>query len=440
MGRLSEDLVLNTGFLNIGMKFFDIIRNIKRIRRKKYRLIGTKYPIFNEIIYSTNAFPLFTIRVPAYGEYDILKRALSSTRLAEDVFGKKLASRGVSMVSDLLDQAILKQSDQLFKNFSSYASLAENTNLDMPCYSTKLFYGSILKNKDIIDNAMVLNTPCNTSNRSNRFISDLVNDIIIINAPESAETDLSLDFFSNEVQQFILRLEQLAGPINEDLLKNYTELINKIKMLYWEFFELFKRDNYLPIAPQSFRFMLSMLNTIYVDLIFAPNYVYKNLLNLNKHLIKQKNEGKGYNASNSLRILLLPSLGGFEYSITNYLAEKNVFLFYFDFFFYKLLEPIQTTGDWVKNQAKFIQTFYNSWATIDNVINEWLIIVKNLEIDGVIFNDIIGCDYLSCSKQYFEEKLQQSNIKYINIPFNRIGENIKSTEKMLDSFIKNLKN
>ena len=440
MGRLSEDLVLNTGFLNLGMKFFGVEMQIRKIIRKKYKIIATKFPILNEIIYSTNAFPLFVPRIPAIGDFNILKKALSGSRLAEDVFGKKVASKGVGMVSDILDRAILRQSDQIFKNFSKYVEICENTDFDLPCYSTKLFYGSILQNQKIIDASLAFGTPCTMTNKSYDYISQVINDVIYLDIPKCSQSDNSLDLMTEEIQKFITKLETLAGPIDEDKVINYTNLTNDIKKLYFEFLDIFKKDDSLPIAPQSFKFMISMLNSIYIDLIAAPKYLYKNFKRLIQDLITRKNEGNGYNASNSLRILLIPSLGGFEHTICDKLAKQDVYLFYFDFLFYNLFNKIETGTDWIKNQAKFCLDFNASWNSFYSVIQEWIKLVKKLEIDGVIFNHVSGCDFLSNAQQQFKTELQKINKPMTTINFSHLGENLQESYNKIDALIKILKN
>ncbi|TFF86861.1 MAG: 2-hydroxyacyl-CoA dehydratase [Promethearchaeota archaeon] len=439
MGRLSEDLVLNTGFLNLGLKFFDIERILRKIKRRKYKLITNRYPIFNEIIYSTDAFPLFTPRVPAIGDFNILKKALSSARLAEDVLGKKVASRGIGLVSDVLDRAILSQLEQIFKNFTKYVEVAEKSKLYLPCYATKLYYGSILQNKDIIDAVLTYKAPCIRVNESNEYASQIIEDTILLDIPKCQESDNSLDMMVEETQKFISNLENMAGPIDEDKVIEYTKMTNEIKELYNAFFDIFKKGDYLPIAPQSFRLMLSMLNSIFIDLISSPNHVIKNLTKLNNSLQKNLDEGKGYDASNSLRLFLLPSLGGFEYSIGDILAQNDAFLFYFDLYFYRLMEPIETTGDWVRNHAKMALQFNESWSSIDTVVNEWVQCIKNFNVDAVIFSDMSGCDYLVNAKDQFRSELEKSGIPMLSLPFTRLGENLETIESSIKSFLPTLR-
>lgn len=434
---LTEDL-LSTGFMNLSLKYFSTEKQIKKAKRRGYKIIGSMFPILNEVIFATKAIPLFLPRLPVSGQkYDDVSRMLSGTKLAGDLLGDNLLSKGLGVASKVvsLDNVILNQLDQVYDNYKKYVEICEKSDkYFIPCFGTKLYYGAILDHSKVIDANLSFGTRCMSLNKSFEIISRSVSKDIFVDIPNcKTETPHSLDYAYEQINSFKSALEDLAGPIDEEKIIRYTEVINQIKDLYIEFYNIFERSDYLPMPPNSFQHLFSLVNLSYVDLIDAPKYLRKNLDRLIKDLKDRVNEGNGYESSNSIKILLLPSFGGYDAELCNYAAQKDAYIFYSDWWFWRMLEPIDTKGDWIKNQAKYCIGVEKSWAYSENLVDQWIKMIDKLHFDGVIFNDITGCNAISATEYHLRKKLK--DIPIVTTTFSNIGQNLEQLRTRIDALI-----
>ncbi|MHA1269912.1 MAG: 2-hydroxyacyl-CoA dehydratase [Candidatus Helarchaeota archaeon] len=445
MGSLTEDL-LSTGFMNLSIKYFSSSNQVKKAKRRKYKIIATMFPVLNEVIFSTKSIPLFLPRLPiSKDEYMDVSRLLGGTKLAEDILGKNLLSKSLGMASKVvsLDSIIIKQLDQVYFNYKKYVDICEQSNqYYIPCFGTKLFYGAILTHSDtVIDANLSFGTRCCSLNKSFELISKIVPKDLFIDLPNcETENPHSLTYVYEQIQEFVNDLESFAGPIDEDKIVQYTELINNIKSQYLEFYKFFKRNDYLPMRPVSFQHLFSLINLSYVDLISAPNYLFKNLKLLIQELKERVNNGNGYECSNSLKLLLLPSFGGYDGELSNFAAENDAYVFYSDWWFWRMLDYVDPKGDWIKNQAKFCIGVEKSWSSSKAIIDQWIKMIKDLNFDGIIFNDIVGCNAISGAEFQLKSELQKIGIPMITTNFQNIGLNLEQLKNRISALIEIIKN
>ncbi|MHA1751640.1 MAG: 2-hydroxyacyl-CoA dehydratase [Candidatus Helarchaeota archaeon] len=248
--------------------------------------------------------------------------------------GSNVLTKGIGVASKVisLDSIVLKQLDQVYASYKKYVDICERSNkYFISCFGTELFYGAVLDHhKNLIDANLSFGTRCVSLNKSFELISQVGIKELFIDIPNyETETPHSLYYLYDQIQEFAINLEELAGPIDEEKVIKYTELINNIKNLYLEFYSFFK-EKYLPMRPTSFQHLFSMINLSYIDLICAPKYLYRNLKSLIQELKSRIVEGKGFDSPDSVNLLLLPSFGGYDGELCNYAAENNAFVFYSD--------------------------------------------------------------------------------------------------------------
>ncbi len=442
---LTEDL-LSTGFMNLSLKYFSAANQVKKAKRRKYKVISTMFPLLNEIIFSTKAIPMFLPRMPLKGEdYSDVSKLLSGTKLAEDFLGKNLLSKGLGIASKVVsfDSIVISQLDRVYANYKRYVEICEySQNYYIPCFGTKLFYGAVIEHKqDTIDANLSFGTRCCSLNKSYELISQIVPQDIYIDLPNYDEiNDHGLNYVYEQIKDFVSILEKMAGPIDDEKVIQYTEIVNNIKNLYIEFYHLFKNSEYLPMPPKSFQHVFSLINLSYVDLIAAPKYYHKNLKLLIQELKDRIKQGKGHSRSDSIVLILLPSFGGYDGELCNFAAEKNAYIFYSDWWFWGMLEPIDIQGDWMKNQAKFCLNVEKSWAYTRTLVDQWIKMIKDMKIDGVIFNDITGCNSISAAEIYLKEELNKINIPMVGTNFSNIGENLEQLRTRIHALIETVKN
>ncbi|MBD3230546.1 MAG: hypothetical protein GF329_20370 [Candidatus Lokiarchaeota archaeon] len=439
---LTEDL-LSTGFMNLSLKYFSTNKQIKKAKRRKYKIIATMFPILNEIIYATKAIPLFLPRLPVSNEkYDDLSRMLSGTKLAEDLLGKNILSKGLGVASKVvsLDSVILNQLDEVYQNYKKYVAICEQSNkYHIPCFGTKLFYGAILDHsKDVIDANLSFGTRCMSLNKSFELISHSVPRDIFIDIPENKKPH-SKEYVYEQISNFAASLEELAGPIDEEKIVRYTKLLNNIKDLYKEFYQLFSRNDYLPMSPKSFQHLFSLVNLSYVDLLDAPKYLNRNLKRLLRDLNEKINQGNGYDISNSLKLLLLPSFGGYDGELCDFAAENDAYVFFSDWWFWQMLEHVKESGDWIENQTEFCLNVEQSWAYSESLVDQWIEMIKKIGFDGVIFNDITGCNAISAAEFHLRERLRNIGVPMVTTTFNNIGENLEQLKTRIMALIETIR-
>jgi benzoyl-CoA reductase/2-hydroxyglutaryl-CoA dehydratase subunit BcrC/BadD/HgdB len=72
--------------------------------------------------------------------------------------------------------------------------------------------------------------------------------------------------------------------------------------------------------------------------------------------------------------------------------------------------------------------------------NSYLKAAENMNIDGLIFNQVYGCPSISKTYERLKEKLKaEYNIPAIVINFKKIGENVEEIKKSVEPFMEKLK-
>jgi benzoyl-CoA reductase/2-hydroxyglutaryl-CoA dehydratase subunit BcrC/BadD/HgdB len=104
--------------------------------------------------------------------------------------------------------------------------------------------------------------------------------------------------------------------------------------------------------------------------------------------------------------------------------------------------PISNRSDPIEEYARFLLNASTKGIGCDdeNMTRSYLKAAENMEIDGLIFNQVFGCPSISKTYDKLKDKLKlELGIPAIVINFKKIGENIEQVKTRVEPFMERLK-
>ena len=143
------------------------------------------------------------------------------------------------------------------------------------------------------------------------------------------------------------------------------------------------------------------------------------------------------------RLLFAPMYQGWEPEIHEIIYKLGGRIIYADWDVLGFLEeiPISHKSDPIEEYARFLLNASKKGIGCDdeNMTNSYLKTAENMNIDGLIFNQVYGCPSTSKIYDKLKEKLKaEYNIPAIVIKFKKIGENIEQVRTTLMPFMERL--
>ena len=420
-------------FLNLNLQFFSAQKQIRKFRRSNRQLVGTILPIGAELVFAAGASPIFPLRI---GKFEA-ERLLRGTRLTTNILGTNLTTSifGSSLVQPQAENIVNQFLSEYNRNLCEYENNADNFNyLPDVCFATRIAYGSSRPYQDLIKLFLAWGTRCGWFSQ---FYGMLHNSIPIVftDVPKSTAAHAK-EYMYEELQQLIQRLENLTGnTITDDLLREYTLIANDIKAKYRDVLYYLKTPEKMPLSPYAYMQLLALLNICIVDYLSAMKYFQKNL----SALIQELNNRKRIDYTATPKLLLVPVFSGSEPDLPQIVNDLGGCLIQADYLAYGMLDPINTEGDMIQNYCEYLLNSHACWSSSKTIVESWIRTAKELRVDGVIFNRLIGCTTITPAQRLFKEMIRDTGIPSIDIDFNRIGENLAQLKNKLAGFIELLK-
>ena len=420
-------------FLNLNLEFFSAQKQIRKFRRNNRQLVGGILPLGAEFVFAAGASPIFPLRI---GKFEA-EKLLRGTRLATNILGSSLTTNilGSSLVQPQAENIISQFLSEYNKNLCEYEKNSDTFNyFPDACFATRIAYGSSVPYKDWVKLFLAWGTRCGWFSQ---FFGTLHHSIPIVftDIPKSKGPH-AREYMYEELQRLIKRLESLTGnTVTEESIREYTVLANEIKANYRAVLYYLKTPERMPLSPYAYMQLLALLNICIVDYLSAMKYFHKNL----SALVQDLNNRRKIDYKTVPKLLLVPVFSGSEPDLPQIVNKLGGCLIQADYLAYSMLDPIKTEGDMIRNYGEYLLNSQECWSSSKTIVDSWIRIAKDLKVDGVIFNRLVGCTTITPAQRLFREQIRETGIPAIAIDFNRIGENLAQLQNQIAGFIEILK-
>ena len=391
-------------------------------------------PVGIELVLAADAMPIFLCRVGDYSSLTFLRAA----RLYQGVFGWNLLSSGLHFLrpflgdqfySDVIDQFLTN----LYSSYEKYIEIAENQGSPLDsCFGTRIQLGATWPRLSQIHGTFGYGLRCNWFSKVFEEIGEKSPTILmeIPNVFEGHGEEMMVD----SLNQIIAKLEQITErTITNEKLRKQIELVNKIRKSYLKVLELWSMDRIL-VSPLSYSNLLSMLHIAFSDCLGDPKFLSQALQQLAKTFEKIPRTG-GYDTTSMPKLIIVNALGGYEPHLPEILDNLGGRLLVADWDVFHMLDPIETTGDILRNYTRALLKFESTWVDNSTLVENYISVASKYNVDCILFNNMYGCKSITPSLRLFKERLQDSDLALVDIGFQNIGDNIEQVKTRIGAVL-----
>ncbi|MHA1360024.1 MAG: 2-hydroxyacyl-CoA dehydratase [Candidatus Helarchaeota archaeon] len=437
-GKRLVDFIFLKDFLKLFVKFFSGKKQLQRAKSMHKKIISMGLPIGIELVLASKAVPLYLCRIGDYSS-DPNLRAL---RLYQNIFGWDLTSRGMKFLRAILgDQYFSNIIDQILSNlFSSYEefiAIAENEGAPLDaCFGTRMLLGSTWPQLNNIHATFGYGTRCNWFSKVFEEIGSK-SPLVLLEIPNNT-AEYAEEMMLESLNQTIAHLEEITGQtITNENIRKQVKLTNQIRNNYLRILGEWS-NNQIGLHPLAFSMLLCLLQLGFTDLLCSPKFFNRTLEQLGKTL--QKNPRRlAYDTSSMPKFILVNAIAGYDPHLPRIIDELNGRLFIADAAVFKLLEPIETEGDILRNYAQNLLQFEAVWMDNTSLVERYTSIALKYNLDGILFNSAYGCKSITPSLRLFKERLQDSELTLIDIGFQNIGDSYEQLKTRIGAAIEILR-
>ena len=419
----------------------------KKVREKK-KLISVALG-FPDLAFAVGAVPVFPIRLETFE----VSKYLMPLQSATSVLGWSLTSKFLEIARQF---DVLKIVDKILEDVitsinSKYNEMYEiGVNNGVPselCYGINALYGMHKSKGKNLDANLNFAMRCGRWNKFSESLKTTVPSQIIIDVPSrnSKNEDLALNEMVNNVKNGISELEKITGNfVSDNSLQKQFRIGNQVKRFYKTILYEISNSNFYPCNPATFAEILALLTITFQDYNSNAQRYLENLSHLVKEMRERIRKGIGLDVSQMPRLLFAPMYQGWEPEIHEIIYKLGGRIIYADWDVLGFLEeiPISHKTDPIEEYARFLLNASTKGIGCDdeNMTNSYLKAAENMNIDGLIFNQVYGCPAISKIYERLKERLKaEYNIPAIVINFKKIGENIDQVRTSLMPFMERLK-
>ncbi|HUW89658.1 MAG TPA: 2-hydroxyacyl-CoA dehydratase family protein [Candidatus Nanopelagicaceae bacterium] len=419
----------------------------KKVREKK-KLISVALG-FPDLVFAVGAVPVFPIRLETFE----VSKYLMPLQSATSVLGWSLTSKFLEIARQF---DVLKIVDKILEDVitsinSKYNEMYEiGVSNGVPselCYGINALYGMHKSKGKSLDANLNFAMRCGSWNTFSESLKTTVPHQIIIDIPSknSDNEDIALKEMVNNVKNGISELEKITGNfVSDNSLQKQFRIGNQVKRFYKTILYEISDSNFYPCNPATFAEILALLTITFQDYNSNAQRYLENLSQLVKEMRERIRKGIGMDVSHMPRLLFAPMYQGWEPEIHEIIYKLGGRIIYADWDVLGFLEeiPISHKSDPIEEYARFLLNASTKGIGCDdeNMTNSYLKAAENMNIDGLIFNQVYGCPSISKTYERLKEKLKaEYNIPAIVITFKKIGENIEQVRKTLIPFMERLK-
>ncbi|MFX1234434.1 MAG: 2-hydroxyacyl-CoA dehydratase family protein [Promethearchaeota archaeon] len=447
MSIYAEDVLSFTSVLKMSYNFLsgrDYLRKRKTRERKKIISVALGFP---DLVFAANAIPVFPIRMESF-KINTLLIALNS---ATSVLGWDLTSKVLDIakkfdilkvVDKILDEVINSVNE---KYNQMYDLGSENGIPSDLCYGVNALYGMHKSVGTQIDGNLNFAMRCGEWNKYSESLKSLVPNQVWVDLPQKGkdveDEKNAVQIMKSNIQNAVKELENITGNyVSDESLRKQFRIGNQVKRFYKTILYEICPGNFYPCNPAVFSEILALLTISFQDYNSNAQRYLENLSQLVKEMRERVKKGIGMEVSNRPRLLFSPMFTGWEPEIHEIVSELGGRLIYADWELLGLLEeiPVSNNSDPIEDYAKFLLKASNEGigCNIDNLKRSYFKIAKEMQIDGLIFNQAFGCPSISNIYDSLKEEIKEDlSIPAIGITFRKIGDNVEEVKNRLKSFM-----
>lgn len=420
----------------------------KKFREKK-KLISVALG-FPDLVFAVGAVPVFPIRMESFD----FSRYLTPITSATSVIGWDLTSKFLEfarqfdvlkIVDKILEDVITSINNKYNEMYELGVSNGVPSEL---CYGINALYGMHKSKGRNVDANLNFAMRCGRWNKFYESLKIAVPSQILIDIPpkNSFNEEKALKQMVDNIKNGISELETITGNfVSDNSLQKQFRIGNQVKRFYKTILYEIGGSDFYPCNPATFSEILALLTITFQDYNSNAQRYLENLSQLVKEMRERIRKGIGMDVSKMPRLLFAPMYQGWEPEIHEIIYNLGGRVIYADWDVLGFLEeiPISNHSDPIEEYARFL---WNASAkgigcNDENMTSSYLTVAENMDIDGLIFNQVFGCPSISKTYDKLKEKLKSElDIPAIVINFKKIGENIEQVKTRVEPFMERLKN
>lgn len=436
MSNITKDF-LRPATLSLMLDYFGARDQIRSARRRGKKICSIILAMATELVEAAGCVPISLYRLGSF----LADNELRLMRTSKSIFGGRSLVRSLSLLNAAIgsnffnrfaDREIL---DSLWKNYHKYIDSAKNHDYPLDaCFGTRIYYGALQDNKELIDFSIGYGTRCGWFTK---FFQDCaaVKPATLLDMPIEFN-EAALDYQISEVQRVIKVFEEFTNrSYSVSALQEEIRRHNSIRNSYWEILKIWAQEK-TALSPPAFINVLSMLHFGYTDHLSKGSRYFDQSL---QSLLREFKRNLTTDLSESPKLLLAPMFGGFEPDIMKITSNFGCRLLYADYFALGVLDPIEETVDPIYNYSKHLMNISQHWHDNVSIIDNWIKLIKDLKLDGVIFNAVYGCKSFTPAFKLFKDRLLELEVPIIELSFHNMGENLGQLETRIGAFVEMIK-
>jgi len=445
MSIYADDVISFASVLKISYNFLtgkDYLKRKKTRERKKLISVALGFP---DLVFAAGAIPVFPIRMETFK----LNTVLLALNSATSVLGWDLTSKALDLARQF---DILKIVDKILEEVITSINHKYNTMYDLGvktgapsdlCYGVNALYGMhISKGKDV-DGNLNFAMRCGKWNKFSESLKSTESPQIWVDIPpkDLGTTNEALEMMVNNVNNAIKKLENITGNlVTEESLKKQFRIGNQVKRFYKTILYEISTSDFYPCNPATLAEILALLTISFQDYNSNAQRYLDNIGHLVKEMRMRIRKKNGTDVSGKPRLLFTPIFSGFEPMVHEMIYNLGGRIIYADWDIFGLLEeiPVSSKLDPIESYAKFLLEASNKGLGCDKdaLTQSYVKAAKDLKIDGVIFNQVSGCNSISNVYNSIMEKFNDDlEIPAIVIKFKKIGEDLDEVKGKLANFM-----
>jgi benzoyl-CoA reductase/2-hydroxyglutaryl-CoA dehydratase subunit BcrC/BadD/HgdB len=422
------------------------------LKKKKFRenrkLISVALG-FPDLVFAVGAVPVFPIRMETFDFSSYLTPITSAT----SVLGWDLTSKFLDFARQF---DVLKIVDKILENVITSTNKKYNEMYELGvsngvpaelCYGINALYGMHKSKGKNVDANLNFAMRCGRWNNFYESLKTTVPRQILIDVPpkNSFNKDKALKQMIDNIKAGISELESITGNfVSDNSLQKQFRIGNQVKRFYKTILYEISSSDFYPCNPATFAEILALLTITFQDYNSNSQRYLENLSQLVKEMRERIRKGIGMEVSQMPRLLFAPMYQGWEPEIHEIIFNLGGRTIYADWDVLGFLEeiPISNKSDPIEEYAHFLlnASAKGIGCNNENMTESYLKAAENMDIDGLILNQVYGCSETSKTYETLKEKLKNElGIPAIVISFKKIGENIEQLKKSVEPFMESLK-
>lgn len=436
MSKLVKDY-LNENTLTLMLDYYSGQKQVRLAKSRGRKTCSIMLPFVIELIEASGCVPISCYRLGRF----LADRELRLMRLSKNIFGTSSLVRSLSFINraigpdwlkNLADKGIL---GGLWKVYHESVNTAKEQDFPLDaCFGTRVYYGALTQFQKDIDFEIGYGTRCGWLTKFYQACGK-IKPLVFIDIPMKFDEN-AFNYQKNEILRVIGEIEKITNKsFSENALKEEIRLHNSIAKSYSEILKVWAQD-ITAMGPLGFTYVLSMLHFGYTDRLTKGSKYFDRLL---RNLLQEFKKNLKTDLTGTPKLILAPMFGGFDPETLKIVSELGGRLLFADWTVLKILDPIKESGDPIENYTDYLLNISRNWYDNSTVINNWIEVIEDLKLDGVIFNSVYGCKSLTPAFRLFKDRLIELDVPIIDISFHNMEENIGQNRTRIGAFIEMIK-